>query len=135
MTQFELLQLHNMYTSTGMDQFMNYVTILSGYLAASYFAGKKLKLLQFCLTSATYSLFMFISISNEVLAAQQGASILELILEDEMSPLTVLVREGKMLEPSAIINFTYVMAAAMYIVFIGSLVFAYSMRKRDSGDT
>ena len=61
MTEYEILQIQAMYVDTLNSNFMNFISILSGYLLACYFLGGKIKLSQFLILTIAYT---FIMITN-----------------------------------------------------------------------
>jgi hypothetical protein len=104
-----------------MNLFMNYATILSGYLVANHFVGEKLSSLQFWIMTITYSIFILATLSMEFIVLQNLIGIAERIYE------------GETLEPKLVSS--YLLTITMLVVFIGSLLFAYSIRSQVGDDT
>ena len=58
MTEYEILQIQAMYVDTLNSNFMNFISILSGYLLASYFLGIKITISQFVILTVAYIFIM-----------------------------------------------------------------------------
>lgn len=58
MTEYEILQIQAMYVDTLGSNIMNFISILSGYLLASYYLGAKLNISQFVVLTLTYIVVM-----------------------------------------------------------------------------
>ena len=125
MTEFELAQLVDMYLTHSTNASVNYATILSGYLVANYFVGRKLSSLQFWIMSTAYSIFILATVS-QVFGNIDGANrVLEQLHElNGVLPVS---------EPNPILN--YLMTIVMLAVFMASLLFAYSIRSQKDDDT
>lgn len=62
LTKFELLELYHMQRSTITEEIAIFMTILFGYVAASYFVGGKLKKSQSAAISILYTVFAWLMI-------------------------------------------------------------------------
>ena len=127
MTEFEILQIQAMYVDTLNANFMNYISILSGYLIASYFLGSKLKLTQFVILTVGY---IYIMVTNTFAVLTQY----NLIFEAEFA-LQKMDRtwQSQYLLSNADNGLTlkYLAVIAQILVTIGSVYFSLKCRGRD----
>ncbi len=88
MTEYELLQLQATYEEALGTNIMNYISILSGYLLASYFLGNKISKAQFVILTLTYSVIMLLTASATVINFSEVFAI-EIKLQDALEELKV----------------------------------------------
>jgi len=122
MTEYEMLDLQATYVAALGTDIMNFISILSAYLLASYFLGAKLRLSQFIIFTITYSIIMLVVMAaiitdyREVLAAEAVLQNLERTWETQ-----------KTFPAEAVL---YVVMGAQFVVFLGSIYFAVMTRVR-----
>ena len=66
MTEYEILDLQATYVAALGSDIMNFISILSGYLLASYFLGDKLRFSQFVILTLSYTIIMLMVIASIV---------------------------------------------------------------------
>ena len=122
MTEYEILDLQATYVAALGTDIMNFISILSGYLRASYFLGAKLRVSQFVILTLTYSTIMLVVMAaiitdyDELLAAESVLKNMERTWETQKT------------FPGEAIK--YVVIGAQFAVLLGSIYFAVIARVR-----
>jgi hypothetical protein len=127
MTEYEILQIQAMYVDTLNSNFMNFISILSGYLLACYFLGAKIKLSQFIILTLAYT---FITLSNtfSIIVTFNQIFETEVALQElgrtwESQYALSNIDDGLAIKyPAALLQFT---------MLVGSVYFAIMNRVRD----
>ena len=127
MTEYEILQIQAMYVDTLNSNFMNFISILSGYLLACYFLGKKITLSQFVILTVAYTFIMLTNPFAVIVTYNQ-------IFETEVALLEV----GRTWETQYSLSniddglaIKYPAAMLQIAILIGSIYFAIKSRVRD----
>jgi heme O synthase-like polyprenyltransferase len=123
MTEYEILDLQATYVAALGTDIMNFISIMSGYLLASYFLGAKLRLSQFIVLTLTYSIIMLVvmaSIMTNYGEIQAAESVLRNM---ERTWVTQKVFSSEALK--------YTVLCAQFVVFLGSIYFAIMSRVRN----
>jgi hypothetical protein len=119
MTEYEILDLQASYVAALGADIMNFISIMSGYLLASYFLGSKLRLSQFIVLTLTYSIIMLVvmgSIMTDYAEIQATESVLQGM--------------GRSWETQKVFSVKYAVLGSHIIVFLGSIYFAVMSRVR-----
>jgi hypothetical protein len=127
MTEYEILQIQAMYVDTLNSNFMNFISILSGYLLACYFLGGKIKLSQFLILTIAYTFIMITNTFAVIITYNQ-------IFETEVA----LQELGRTWESQYSLSniddglaVKYPAALLQIAIVIGSIYFAIMSRVRD----
>jgi hypothetical protein len=127
MTEYEILQIQAMYVDTLNSNFMNFISILSGYLLACYFLGGKIKLSQFLILTLAYTFIMITNTFSVIITYNQ-------LFETEVA----LQELGRTWESQYSLSniddglaIKYPAALAQIVILIGSIYFAIMSRVRD----
>ena len=127
MTEYEILQIQAMYVDTLNSNFMNFISILSGYLLACYFLGGKIKLSQFLILTLAYAFIMMTNTFAVIITYNQ-------IFETEVA----LQELGRTWESQYSLSniddglaIKYPAALSQIVILIGSIYFAIMSRVRD----
>ena len=127
MTEYEILQIQAMYVDTLNSNFMNFISILSGYLLACYFLGAKINLSQFLILTLAYTFIMITNTFSVIITYNQ-------LFETEVA----LQELGRTWESQYSLSniddglaIKYPAAIAQIVILIGSIYFAVMSRVRD----
>ena len=127
MPEYEILQIQAMYVDTLNSNFMNFISILSGYLLACYFLGGKIKLSQFLILTLAYAFIMMTNTFAVIITYNQ-------IFETEVA----LQELGRTWESQYSLSniddglaIKYPAALSQIVILIGSIYFAIMSRVRD----
>jgi hypothetical protein len=127
MTEYEILQIQAMYVDTLNSNFMNFISILSGYLLACYFLGGKIKLSQFLILTLAYTFIMItntfavIITYNQIFETEWALQELGRTWESQYSLSNI--DDGLAVKyPAALLQIS---------ILIGSIYFAITSRLRD----
>jgi hypothetical protein len=127
MTEYEILQIQAMYVDTLNSNFMNFISILSGYLLACYFLGGKIKLSQFLILTLAYAFIMMtntfavITTYNQIFETEVALQELGRTWESQYSLSNI--DDGLAIK--------YPAALSQIVILIGSIYFAIMSRVRD----
>lgn len=106
------------YTSSVMGNFLScitiYFSIVTAYVVAAFAAGAKLTKLQLVIVNLSFSIAAAIMGLLTVLSFNRFIELGQRLQDTEGTPL---------------IDFTYALAFLVLILYLGSLVFMYSVRK------
>lgn len=119
MSEIELLQMFEMYSGKSIGVYMNYITMLSGYLIASHFIAKNLTKLQFSIMNTVYTAVSILIVLVFNRAIYQAEVVASKLLEIDR----VLVFENP------IGNLGYASSFTIVVMYFVSIVFAFSVRK------
>jgi hypothetical protein len=122
MTEYEILDLQATYVAALGTDIMNFISILSGYLLASYFLGAKLRVSQFTVLTLTYSIIMLVVMAAIITdyGEIQAAESFLLNVERTWETQKVFPTEAA----------KYSVIGAQIFVFLGSIYFAIVSRAR-----
>ena len=126
MTEYEILQIQAMYVDTLNSNFMNFISILSGYLLASYFLGIKITISQFVILTVAYIFIMATNTFAIIITYNQ-------IFETEIALLELGRTWESQYSLSGINNglaIKYPAAILQVAIIIGSVYFAIKSRGR-----
>jgi hypothetical protein len=127
MTEYEILQIQAMYVDTLNSNFMNFISILSGYLLASYFLGIKITFSQFVILTVAYIFIMATNTFAIIITYNQ-------IFETEIALLELGRTWDSQYSLSGIndgLAIKYPAAILQIAIIIGSVYFAIKSRGRD----
>lgn len=119
MTEFEMLALLNNYYDSISSTFINFISVLSGYLIANYFVASKLTTFQYWLMNLVYTTLnaLFIYLEFEILTRWW-------LMQEE------LIRAGPSVDmPEVGYLAVFSLLLIMILIFAGSLVFSLSCRR------
>ncbi|MEQ9006415.1 MAG: hypothetical protein RLP12_00920 [Ekhidna sp.] len=119
MSEFELLQLLEVYSAKSIVVYMNYITLLSGYLIASYFIVKNLTKLQFSIMNLVYTAVAALTLLTFDRAINQADVVSAKLLE---SGATLVFQ-------NPIVHLGNVSLVTIVVMYIVSLIFSFSIRK------
>lgn len=119
MSEFELLQMFEVYAAKSIGVYMNYITMLSGYLIASYFIAKNLTKLQFSILNVVYTAVAILTLLTFNRAIYQSEVVFSKLSESE----TTLVFQNP------IVSLGNVSSLTIIVMYIVSIIFAFSIRK------
>jgi hypothetical protein len=127
MTEYELLQLQATYEEALGTNIMNYISILSGYLLASYFLGNKISKAQFVILTLTYSVIMLLTASATVINFSEVFAI-EIKLQEisRTFPSQKITQTG--IETEIV---RYIIATTQALTFLGSIYFSLISRRSE----
>ena len=118
MTEYELINLFYVSNEAITTLIMNFVSILSGYLIASHYLGRKITIGQFSIMTAVYMITMFITIYAAYERMQEASMYINAIREVKG------LWEPSMQDDTA----NVVVLGAFFLSFIGSIYFALKSR-------
>jgi hypothetical protein len=127
MTEYEILQIQAMYVDTLNSNFMNFISILSGYLLASYFLGIKITFSQFVILTVAYIFIMATNTFAIIITYNQ-------IFETEIALLELGRTWDSQYSLSGIndgLAIKYPAAILQIAIIMGSVYFAIKSRGRD----
>ena len=129
MTEYEILDLQATYVAALGSDIMNFISILSGYLLASYFLGDKLRLSQFVVLTVSYTIIMLIVIAS-IVTDYDEIRAAESVLEN-MSRTWETQKPFPSKEVTDLLKYTVV--GASVLIFLGSIYFSIMSRVRNTG--
>ena len=129
MSEYEILDLQASYVAALGTDIMNFISILSGYLLASYFLGDKLRLSQFVVLTATYSIIMLIVIAS-IATDYEEIRAAESALED-MKRTWETRKPFPSKEGTDVLKYSVI--GASVLIFLGSIYFSIVSRIRSFG--
>lgn len=123
MSEYELLDIYYTANDSLAVYIMNFVSILSGYLLATYFLGRKISASQFSILTLSYLAIMGITIQGIYVRVIELISITDEIDGLEMSWWMSYRTETE----SAVI-----LLSAHLLILAGSLYFGYSSTRKSA---
>lgn len=120
MTEYELLELQNTYLEAFAAYVMNFISIVSGFLLANHFLGRKITSAQFYVMTLAYTYVILITIVG-CYNATINFNLVEQTLGEMDRTFPTTYGEDIFSIPQTI---------AMIMTFFGSLYFAHTSRKR-----
>ncbi len=122
MTEYELLDIYYTTNDSLATYIMNFVSILSGYLLATYFLGKGITKSQFLILTLSYLAIMIITMQG---IYSRGIEIISIIGKMDTAELGWWISFQTQSESMVIL------LCAHFLILAGSLYFGYlSVRKR-----
>ena len=122
MSEFELLQLQNEYNEAFASMVMNFISILSGFLLANHFLGSKINSVQFLVMLLTYTVVMLVTAA--------GVYIAILNFESTERALAELSRSWP--SNQKVSDIDILVSITLLVTYLGSLLFAFTSRGRQS---
>lgn len=104
---------------------MNAIAIFTAYVVAMYIAAKQLSVLQHLILSIAYTIFYFAPVRTVVVTISQVFALGAGFFEDHPDEAIRFVETGTPSEGTFIFPLLFMFIAA----WLGSLVFAYTLRK------
>jgi len=111
------------YTSSVMGNFLScitiYFSIVTAYVVAAFAAGSKLTRLQLAVVNTSFTIAAGIIGLLTVLSFNRFIELGQRLQDAERTPL---------------VDFTYALAVLVLVLYLGSLVFMYSVRKKQEDE-
>ena len=111
--------MFEVYAAKSIGVYMNYITMLSGYLIASYFIAKNLTKLQFTILNVVYTAVAVLTLLTFNRAIYQSEVVFAKISD---SAATLVFQ-------NPIVNLGNVSSLTIIVMYIVSIIFAFSIRK------